>query len=256
MEENKMTISVTTPANEKALIPKVLYFAAFFIAFTIPNLVFSGRSWFDTLHIMKWFVTMAPVGILTIIAGFNLFTYGSSRTDFRIDAFAIAWLLLILLVTCQPMFLKLTSVSTFVKEWFFFVTLFADYVLTSNIPLEGRFFRTLLWGCAINASTNILFAELMIRNINTGWSFIMDVPGNYIGNTAQQEMLGLWVAMAILGGIFLHIHYVGRWFEDKLSRVLVPLNIFFMAVNACGLWRTTSRGGILALFVGFVVLMI
>lgn len=37
-----------------SLVPNWLLFSAFMISFALPNLVFSGRSFFDTLHIMKW----------------------------------------------------------------------------------------------------------------------------------------------------------------------------------------------------------
>jgi hypothetical protein len=84
----------------------------------------------------------------------------------------------------------------------------------------------------------------------------MDVPGNYIGNTAQQEMLGLWTAMAVFNCVLLHVHYAGEWKTEKLSRMLLPLNLLVMSLNAWGLWNTTSRGGILAFMVGFVVIII
>jgi O-antigen ligase len=240
----------------KTLVPNLVYAAAFFITFAIPNLVFSGPRWFDTLHIMKWFVTMTPIGIVTILAGFSLFRNGAGKTDFVIDPFALAWLCFILLISAQPIFIRLTSKSTFVKEWFFFAALFAVYLLAYNMPPKGRFFRILLWGGSLNASLNVLFAELVSRGINTGLPFIMYVPGNYIGNTAQQEMLGLWTAMAVFNCLFLHVSYAGEWGANKRSRVLLPFNLFFMAVNAWGLWNSTSRGGILAFMTGFIVIVI
>ena len=263
--EQKQEIPVSDPPGENALVPKWIYYGAFFITFTIPNLVFSGRSWFDTLHIMKWCVTMVPIAVMVIIAGFNLFRLGAERVNFRMDQFSVAWLILILLVTSQPLLIRMTSISTFFKEWFFFGTLFAVYMLCDNLRPEGTFFRSLLWGCSVNASLNILFAEItvrgisaeiMIRGVKVGLPFIMDVPGNYVGNTAQQEMLGLWVAMAILNCLFLHVYYSEKWKSDKIRAFMMILNLFFMAVNACGLWRTTSRGAILALFVGFVIMIL
>jgi O-antigen ligase len=247
------------PPQEKTagtLVPNLVCAAAFFITFAIPNLVFSGSRWFDTLHIMKWFVTMAPVGVVAIWAGFSLFRKGAGETDFAVDPFALAWLGLILIISSQPIFIKLTSKSTFVKEWFFFAALFAVYLLAYNMPSKGNFFRILLWGSSLNASINVLFAELVNRGIDTGLPFIMYVPGNYIGNTAQQEMLGLWMAMAVFNCLFLHVSYVGEWDANRRSRVLLPLNLLFMAVNAWGLWNSTSRGGILAFITGFTVILI
>ncbi|MDR1581479.1 MAG: O-antigen ligase family protein [Synergistaceae bacterium] len=240
----------------KTLVPKPVYAIAFFITFAVPNLVFSGPRWFDTLHIMKWFVTMTPVAVVAILAGFSLFRSGAGKTGFAIDPFAAAWLCFILLVSSQPIFIKLTSKSTFVKEWFFFAALFAVYLLAYNMPPKDRFFRVLLWGSSLNASLNVLFAELVVRGIKTGLPFIMDVPGNYIGNTAQQEMLGLWMAMAIFNCLFLHVSYAQEWGTNKWSRLLLSFNLFFMVVNAWGLWNSTSRGGILAFMTGFIVIVI
>jgi O-antigen ligase len=242
--------------KSKSLVPVWLYYGAFFITFTAPNLVFSGESWFDTLHIMKWFAAMAPVGVISVVAGINLFRFGSEKTGFTIDAFGFIWFVLIFLMISQPVFIRISSSSTFAKEWFFFATLFALYILAYNLRPRGVFLRALLWGSGVNAALNVVFAELMIRGINTGMPFIMNVPGNYIGNTGQQEMMGLWVAMAVLNGLFLHVHYICEWSAKKSSRFLVPANIILFLVNAAGLWRTTARGAILALAVSCAVMFV
>ena len=263
--DTQQEIPVNETFAEITLVPRRLCHVAFFITFAVPNLVFSGQSWFDTLHIMKWFVAMAPVAIMTIIAGFNLFRHGTDRVKFKMDQFQIAWLIIILLITLQPLFIRLTSTGTFVREWFFFATLFAVYMLCCNQRPDGAFFRLLLWGCSVNASLNTLFAEMMIRGIppeiiirgvTVELPFIMDVPGNYIGNTGQQEMFGLWLAMAVLNCLYLHVHYSDKWKSDKLRACMMILNLFFMTVNAFGLWRNTSRGAILALSVGFAIMIL
>jgi O-antigen ligase len=241
---------------KKNLVPAWLYYAAFLITFTVPNLVFSGAHWFDTLHIMKWFVTMAPVGVISIAAGINLLRFGSEKTGFTVDAFALVWFFLVFLMISQPVFIRLSSPSTFAKEWFFFATLFAVYMLAYNLRPHGRFLRVLLWGGSINAAVNVIFAELMIREIPTGLPFIMNVPGNYIGNTGQQEMMGLWVAMAVLNGLFLHVHYICEWSAKKASRFLLAVNFVLFLINAAGLWRTTTRGAILALAISGAVMFV
>jgi O-antigen ligase len=242
-------------------VPQWLLAACFFVSFAVPNLVFSGRYWFDTLHIMKWTVTMAPIGILALFAGVMLAARPLNRLDFILDPFGALWLLLVLFVTAQPFFTPLTSYSTFAKEWFYFSCLFAVYMLAYNACKSARLHRALLWGANVNAAINVLFAEMLMTGANKGYSFILDVPGNYIGNTAQQEMFGLWTAMAVLNSIYLHLQYVGERKEnEKLTDrpgllALISLNLFFLAANSWGLWNSTARGGILSLFVAFAFLV-
>lgn len=245
-------------AGNVPLVPKWVLYVAFFITFSIPNLVFSGRSWFDTLHIMKWFVAMIPVAIVSLTAGIQLLRYGAKRTNFMLDPFAGVWLLLLLLITAQPVLIQIQSLSGYVKEWFFFATLLGVYILAYNAPIPKQFHRVLLWGSSVNAAINVVFAELLIRNLNSGFSFILDVPGNYIGNTAQQEMFGLWMAMAVLNCIYLHLSYVEDQPEgtNALKRPAVLANLFFLAVNSWGLWSSTARGAILSLIVSFIVLVL
>ncbi|MDR1915496.1 MAG: O-antigen ligase family protein [Synergistaceae bacterium] len=220
---------------------------------------------------------MVPVGALALIVGCGVAAFGAKRMNFKLDPFAMLWLLLLVLVTAQPVFIKLSSISTYAKEWFYFASLFAVYVLAYNLWDDGRFHRVLLWGSSVNASINVLFAELLIRGRNSGIPFILDVPGNYIGNTAQQEMFGLWMAMAILNSYFLHIHYASELtYRLRLSKQsdnqraevssgkgyrIIPislmfLNLFFLIVNTWGLWSSTTRGAILSIFVAVVILMI
>jgi hypothetical protein len=69
-------------------------------------------------------------------------------------------------------------------------------------------------------------------------------------------MMGLWVAMAVLNGLFLHVHYICEWNTKKSSRFLLPVNFILFLVNALGLWRTTTRGAILALAVSCAVMFV
>ncbi|MDR3331528.1 MAG: O-antigen ligase family protein [Synergistaceae bacterium] len=248
--------------GKASLVPKWLLYVAFMISFSLPNLVFSGRHWFDTLHIMKWFVTMVPIGVLSLVFGIYLLRFGAKRTGFTFDPFGLVWILLLMLVTTQPFFVNLSTITTYAKEWFYFASLLGVYLLAYNLCVDGRFHRALLWGGVVNGAVNVLFAELLIRNMNSGYPFILDVPGNYIGNTAQQEMFGLWMAMSVLNSLFLHMYYVGQP-AGKLGvikvwrykiKIIVLINLFFLAVNSWGLWSSTARGGILSMLVAFVVL--
>lgn len=239
------------------LIPNWLLYTAFFISFSLPNLVFSGRTFFDTLHIMKWAVTMVPIGIVSLVVGVQLIRFGAKSKKFILDPFGCVWLLLVILITSQPLFIKFTSISSFIKEWYFFAVLFAVYILSYNLCTNDRFHRVLLWGGSVNAAVNVLFAELTMRGLNKGYPFILDVSGHYIGNTAQQEMFGLWTAMAVLNCLFLHLYYVGETGKNtnSLKKPIVLANLFFLAVNSWGLWSSTARGAILSLILAFIVLV-
>ncbi|MDR1019300.1 MAG: O-antigen ligase family protein [Synergistaceae bacterium] len=249
------------PAAKVPLVPQWMLWVCFLISFSAPNLVFSGRYWFDTLHIMKWAVTMVPIGVLALAAGVILASRRLEQVDFVLDPFGALWLVLVLFVTAQPLFTPMTSYSTFGKEWFYFSCLFATYMLAYNACRGERLHRALLWGGSLNASVNVLFAEMLMRGTNKGFDFILDVPGNYIGNTAQQEMFGLWMAMAVLNCVYLHLQYVGlrkegeKWSDRPGLIALLLLNLFFLSVNSWGLWNSTARGGILSFVVAFVILI-
>lgn len=242
----------------RSLLPKWLLFAAFMISFALPNLVFSGRQFFDTLHIMKWTVTMVPIGVLAIVAGVRLAVYGAKRLSFSLDLFGAIWLALLVFITCQPFFVELPSRSTFVKEWFYFASLFAVYYLALNAFKSSSFHVAVLWGGTVNAAINVVFAEMLMRDLNRGLPFILDVPGNYIGNTAQQEMFGLWMAMAVFNCIYIHISRAQRSTDSKslFKQPLTILNLLVLAIDAWGLWNSTARGGILSLAVAFVFFVI
>ena len=115
-----------------------------------------------------------------------------------------------------------------------------------------------LFGAGLNAALNILFAELQVRLVRLPF-FILPVPGNYVGNTGQQNMLGIWVAMAVLSGLALHVMLL----EEKEKRphdrsvpILVGVNLAILSVNSWGVFSTTSRQSLLALFAGTAVFLL
>ncbi|MDO4987842.1 MAG: O-antigen ligase family protein [Synergistes sp.] len=237
------------------LVPQFIFFFLMLVSLMLPNLIFSGVSWYDTLHIMKWAWTMVPVALISITGGVILAVYGTKRTDFRLDAFGAAWFALVIYVSIQPLWVNITGLSTYTKEWFFFATLFTAYVFCYNLFNGEKMLRIALWGSIVNASLNTVFAEILIRNLNEPFWFIMNVPGNYIGNTGQQEMFGLWLGIAVMNGIFLHTAYYALNKENPGKFTAVRrANIFFLAVNAWGLWNSTTRGGMIAMVLGVIVM--
>ena len=241
---------------DKPLVPSFLFYYMIFVALTLPNLIFSGTGWFDTLHIMKWTFAMVPIAAISLVGGGSLCLFGGERTGFKLDPFGWLWLLMLGYISVQATWVNITSWSTFIKEWFFFATLFGTYVFCYNLFKDSGYHKLILWFANINAALNVVFAELLIRNINGPFPFIMNVPGNYIGNTGQQEMFGLWMAMALMNGIYLHVAFGNEEGSSHQKRWMQFGNLFLLAVNAWGLWNSTTRGGMLSLFVGTLVLFI
>ena len=238
----------------RALAPLWIFYPLVFISLALPNLIYSGADWFDTLHIMKWAWTMVPVALVSLIGGSMLALFGAERMGFRLDLFGAVWLGLLAFVSLQPFWCDIFAWSTYFKEWFFLASLLAAYIFCYNLFGSQAALRRVLWLANLNAAVNVVFAELLIRDMNDICPLIMNVPGNYIGNTGQQEMFGLWMAMAAMNGIYLHMVYSSPLCGCARRRLPMWANLFLLAFNSWGLWNSTTRAGMLALFTGTAAL--
>jgi O-antigen ligase len=227
-------------------VPDWAYLVLGGVALGLPNLVFSGFLFYDPLHLLKWMVTMVPVALLSVWCGLSIARRRWEDTGFRVDPLGALLLCLILWASLQPLLGGIKSMPTFVREWFAFSGLVAFYLVTYNVFRGEGQLRAFIWLGVVNGAINVLFAEVQTRMSVIPVPFILNAPGSYVGNTAQQEMFGLWTAMACLGGAYLHMSYslegrrgAARW-----------LNLCLMGVNGWGLWNSTARGGIVSLMVG------
>ena len=208
------------------LVPAWLLVPLWLVSLALPNLVYSGIHFADTLHIIKWTVTGVPVAAALFIAGYRLMRYGPERIIFRLDMFALIWGVILAYCAIQPLWVKLLSPTGYVLEMICFLTVWGFYVLSAaSFPDWGL--RLVLILGNLNAAINVMFAELQIRRINNleflrGTflsdlreisSIILPTPGNYIGNTAQQNMFGLWAAVAVLGAVYLFVY--DAWHNDN-----------------------------------------
>ncbi len=215
----KLKSRVHAHKSEKlALIPSYILFPLWVISLTLPNLIYSGVKFYDTLHIIKWTVTGVPIALAFITAGVRLVIYGRERFEIKIDKFAIIWALMIAYSVVQPLWVNISSPDGFLIETVCLIAVFGFYIL-SVISFPGKCLRPILYLASINAAVNCLFAELQIRKLSslkflTGtvfeWlkdysSIILPTPGYYIGNTAQQNMFGLWLAICTLGMAYIYI---------------------------------------------------
>lgn len=243
----------------EGFIPEWLFYPLIAVAFVVPNLVFAPGAFFpQSLHILKWVTAFTPIAILAVAAGISIVAAPSDRPVFRVDPLGWLWLFLLLYITAQPLWVRVTSVPTFIREWLFFATLFITALLCSNLFRRRDMMMLVLFGAGLNAALNILFAELQVRLVRLPF-FILPVPGNYVGNTGQQNMLGIWVAMAVLSGLALHVMLL----EEKEKRphdrsvpILVGVNLAILSVNSWGVFSTTSRQSLLALFAGTAVFLL
>ncbi len=235
------------------IVSPLLFAPLMFVMLTLPNIIFSGIFWFETLHLIKWAAVFIPAGIMVAAAGFRVAFSSEARKHFLLDPFGALWLLLVLFVLMQPLWAPVTSIPTFTREWFFFSTLWGVYVVSRN-GLDNGKISLFLWAAAVVGVLNVIFAELQIREMHGYLPFVYPTPGKYIGNTGQQNMFGLWIAMAMLGSSWMFVG--GReWFSENFKgRIYLLINLVFLSVNSWGLWNSTSRSAVFSFVAGLLVI--
>ena len=253
--------------SQLPLIPESILMPLWLISLAWPNLIYSGVMFADTLHILKWTVAGVPVAIAVMIAGWRIFYYGAERVRVKFDVFALIWLAILVYCSLMPLWVKIMSPTAWCLEMVCFVTVWAFYVLSvSSFPEWGL--RAVLVLANLNASINVMFAELQIRDMNNlaflnGTIFadlrqfsniILPTPGNYIGNTAQQNMFGLWVAVATLGAVYLYVYDAWKSESQEHGRkVVYPAVCVALAVIALK-FAVTSSSVLLGIIAGLLIL--
>ena len=248
------SFTLKSSGGELPLVPQWLAASALLISLGLPNIIFSGLSWYDTLHIMKWVFSLVPVGLLCLWGGYRMIRYYPGRLSFSLDSFGVLWGLLLLYITLQPLWVSFSSWPTFAKEWVFFASLFGLYAVAREFPAAwwDRWLKWILLLAGGNASANVIFAEIQKRGFPDIAPFIMNVK-MYIGNTGQMNMFGLWCAIAVFGCIHLWVSGAFRKENGKTS-FWSWVNALFLIVSFWGLWNSTSRSAILSLVVGLFFL--
>ncbi|MBQ3654427.1 MAG: O-antigen ligase family protein [Synergistaceae bacterium] len=232
------------------------------VSLCLPNLIYSGIRFADTLHILKWTVTAMPVLIALLVLGVRLF---SKRTlTPQIDLHAVIFAVLLVYCALMPLWTQIFSPTGYALEMACFASMFAFYVLTVQY-WKDSLLKPILLLAAVNAVINTVFAELQIRGMNDlkflqGTIFadiipfstiILPTPGNYIGNTAQQNMFGLWTAISVLGMAYLCTYDEPEKFKPQVHRIFSGA---LMAGAFWGLMNSTSRSAVLALSCGLAVM--
>lgn len=233
------------------------FFTLFAVSLAVPNLIYSGGTFFQTLHLMKWVVSLVPVGLMALTAGSKTFLDGR-QGGLKIDFFGCYWLLYVLFITLQPLWVPLRSVPAWYREWFFFAGCCAFYLVAFSFFSE-KWLRPILWLASLNAAVNGVIAECQIRDFVQPLGplgIIMPTPGHYIGNTGQQNMFALWMALALFSSLFLFAHYGRNFSKDLKNKLAISANLFFYVIIAWCLINSTSRSGILAFWVGSIMMAV
>lgn len=249
------------------LVPAWLLLPLWLVSLALPNLIYSGVDFADTLHILKWTVTGVPIAIAVFIAGFRLICYGHERIAFRIDAFAVIWAVILAYCAIQPLWVNISSPTGYALEMTCFVAVWAFYVLSAaSFPDWGL--RIVLILGNLNAAINVMFAELQSRNMNNlaflQGTFLSDLqnirniilptPWNYIGNTAQQNMFGLWTAVAVLGAVYLFVYYAWKNDDSEHGKKIWLPSVCVAIAVLCIRIAVVDSNYVFAVLAGFMIL--
>ena len=237
------------------LVPAWLILPLWFVSLAVPNLVYSGVRFADTLHILKWTVTGVPVAIAALVAGIRLCMYGKERIAFKLDLFSAIWALMIAYAAVQPFWVDVFSPTALVLELVCVFTIWAFYVLSvGSFPENGL--RVMLFFAAMNAAINVGFAELQLSGTNdlaflvgTPFEFlkqyssiILPTPDNYIGNTAQNNMMGLWCSVNVVNLVYLLILDIWHAKDSGVTFKRVFLPALCVALTAASLILAVGLG--------------
>lgn len=240
---------------EGSLLPGTLFYILMAVTLALPNLVYSGLNWYDTLHLLKWAVCMVPVAVAALLLSLDTGIRGYDESGLRVDAFAWAWLGMLVYVTLQSQWVEITSWSTFFKEWYFFACIIGVYILTFSRFKNRGWHRVILLLSSLSGALTVLFAELQIYELTELCPFVMNTPGHYIGNTGQQNMMAVWASVNVLNSLYLHT-FIEEKNKSALMKALAALNVLLLAANSWGLFNSSSRSGILALVSGVLFFFI
>ena len=256
-----------SPLTPLPLVPIWLLVPLWLISLVVSNLIYSGVRFADTLHILKWTVTGVPVAVAVLVAGARIFIYGRERIKVKFDVFAIIWGIILIYCALQPLWVKISSPTGYVLEMVCFITVWAYYVITvSSFPDFAL--RIVLILASLNAAINTFFAELQIRGMNnfaflkgtifefmTKYSsIILPTPGHYIGNTAQQNMFGLWLAITTFGAIYLFVFDTFKNDSDEHGKkIFIPAIIIALSV-LCIKFSVTEENILLGVLAGILIL--
>lgn len=238
--------------NKPSFKTEGLSFCCFLILLVVPNMVFSGEFWYQTLHPMKWVVTLVPLCIMLFFAFIK--SFAERARGFLWDSFSLIATFFLIFLSLQPLWIPISSWSTYLLAWFSFAALWLLYIITFNIFNE-TWLPWIFLSSGLAGAVSVFFAELQIHSLHKPFFFILQTPGHYIANTGQQNMLAFWLAICSLNLMFLFL-YVPAFSKKGWDLPRDGILILLLAVTEWGLWNTTSRSAIFGIISGLLFMAI
>ncbi len=226
------------------------YLFGFLLVFplVVGNIVYTGGSWYHRLHLYKWWLVMIPIGVAFLIKALKFVLYRNQfDEEFKLDLFGVIYFLLLVYVSLQPLFVKIINPYTYINNLIFFTIMYSAYLLYFNYFKENMLIYA-CWILQITAVISVVFAELQIRGMAKGSELIMNVSG-YLANTGQQNMFGLFLAIALMCGLYLHLIHL----KQRVKAFKLWFNLLLMVICFYGLFMTTSRSAAIAFVAGLFV---
>ena len=207
---------------------KLLHFLALSVASlltALPVLVFNEHGWYPSVVFFKWVLTF-PIAAYGV--GAVVFLFLANRAGIRITRIELAWLALVALMAVQPFVLPLRSIHEWIRNAYFFAALGGAVFVLRNLPIDETL-PGILRLTTVTGSISTLFGFVQNLAPNVELPFILDtrsLPGRFLGNTTLDNILGVYLALAIVAGAWLLLNS-GE--TGKLAQTVKMFDFFLLA---------------------------
>jgi len=154
----------------------------------------------------------------------------------------------------QPFILPLRSFHEWLRNAYFFAALGGVVFMLRNLPIDDAL-RGILRIVAVTGGISTLFGYIQNFASNMEFPYILntkDAPDRFLGNTGLDNLLGAYLALAILAGVWLLLNNKK---SGKLAMTVIAFDFFLLAFNCAGIWRTGTRSAFIACIAGIMVLL-
>ena len=233
---------------------KFLHFVALSAASALtafPVLVFNGHGWYPFIDFFKWALVFSIAAYGT---GTAAFMFLGDRPGIQVTRIELAWLALVLLLAIQPFILPLRSFHEWVRNAYFFAAFGGAVFMLRNLPID-EVLPGILRVVTAAGGLSTLFGFIQNLKPKIKFPFILDArgaPDRFLGNTGMDNILGVYLALAIVAGAWLLLNGRG---SGKSAPAVKAFDFTLLAFNCAGMWRTGTRSAFIACATGIVVLL-